>query len=154
MTSAAEATKWHPWVRAKPIIKQGPCLFEKRSKSSQFERTAEGVHRRQATLSLFPSQAPVCNGTQCLAAGKMGLGDVSWHHGWLLHHAPAQPPGSPARLALAVSYFADGAKVIQQPCQDHGEDRESYDAWYGREPGKLVSGQLARHALLPLVNGT
>ena len=41
---------------------------------------------------------------------------MSWHHGWLLHDAPAQPPGSPTRMALAVSYFRDGARVVQQQC--------------------------------------
>ncbi len=82
----------------------------------------------------------------------MDLGDVSWHHGWLLHHAPAQPEGSPARLALAVSYFVDGARVIEQQCEDDREDRESYDAWFGSGPGKLIPGKVARHALLPLVS--
>ena len=86
-----------------------------------------------------------------VATGRMELGDVSWHHGWLLHHAPAQPPGSIARTALAISYFADGAKVVQQQCKDDEEDRESYDAWFGTEPGKLAPGQPARHALLPLI---
>lgn len=41
----------------------------------------------------------------------MAVGDVSWHHGWTLHAAGAQPRGSPPRLALAVSYFADGARL-------------------------------------------
>ena len=81
----------------------------------------------------------------------MELGDVSWHHGWLLHHAPAQPPGSPTRMALAVSYFRDGARVVQQQCEDDEEDRESFHAWLGSGRGKLAPGDFARHALLPLV---
>ena len=82
----------------------------------------------------------------------MELGDVSWHHGWLLHHAPAQPPGSSARTALAVSYFKDGARVVQQQCEDDEEDRESFRAWFGSGRGKLTLGDFARHALLPLVD--
>ena len=85
-------------------------------------------------------------------AGRMELGDVSWHHGWLLHHAPAQAEGSAPRLALAVSYFVDGARVIEQQCEDDEEDREGYEAWCGTGPGKLAPGQIARHALLPLVH--
>jgi len=85
-------------------------------------------------------------------AGRMELGDVSWHHGWLLHHAPPQPQGSPVRMALAVSYFRDGARVVEQQCEDDKEDSESFDAWCGTGHGKLAPGQLARHGLLPLVH--
>ena len=82
----------------------------------------------------------------------MELGDVSWHHGWLLHHAPAQPPGSPTRTALAVSYFRDGARVVQQQCEDDVVDRERFGAWRGRGGDSLAPGDCARHALLPLVD--
>ena len=89
---------------------------------------------------------------RCLDTGNMELGDVSWHHGWLLHHAPAQAEGSAPRLALAVSYFVDGASVIEPQCEDDEEDREGYEAWFGTGPGKLAPGQIARHALLPLIH--
>lgn len=32
--------------------------------------------------------------------GPMEMGDVSWHHGWVLHCAAPQPLGTPPRLAL------------------------------------------------------
>ena len=43
--------------------------------------------------------------------GTLDVGDASWHHGWTLHCASgnAQPL---ARLALALSYFADGAQRL------------------------------------------
>lgn len=81
----------------------------------------------------------------------MALGDVSWHAGWCLHCAPPQAPGTPARLALAVSYFAEGARRLPDALRRaHGadEDRESYAAWIGG----VASGARASHALLPLVH--
>lgn len=42
----------------------------------------------------------------------MKVGDVSFHSGWLLHSAGPQPRGTAPRLALAVSYFADGARLL------------------------------------------
>ena len=93
-------------------------------------------------------------GSACMMhAGKMDLGDVSWHHGWLLHYAPPQPLDSPPRMALAVSYFGDGARVRRAEMSNMEcmlEDKESYADWLG--PGQLQPGAVARHTLLPLVD--
>ena len=85
---------------------------------------------------------------------------MSFHHGWTLHCAAPQPPGTPPRMALAVSFFRDGARLLPQPKQPrsraarslkpgmlHGEDAESYSAWLP----DLRGGAKAAHALLPLV---
>lgn len=79
----------------------------------------------------------------------MELGDVSAHHGWTLHMAAPQAAGSQDRAALAVSYFADGAKLLDS-IQQHGcdsEDMESYGSWYRTMKG----GSVARHKDIPLV---
>jgi hypothetical protein len=44
--------------------------------------------------------------------GPLALGDATWHAGWTLHSAPGQPTSQPARVALAASFFADGAKRL------------------------------------------
>jgi hypothetical protein len=85
----------------------------------------------------------------------MALGDVSWHHGWLLHTAGAQPRGTHPRLALAVSFFADGTRVLVQGRSlraelRHDEDAESYAAWLPALAG-AKGGAFARHRLLPVV---
>jgi hypothetical protein len=85
------------------------------------------------------------------AAGRLALGDVTWHAGWTLHCAPPQPAGTPRRLALAVSYFADGAAVLPAALRAGrlaDEDAESYAPWLGQ----LAGGAPAVHALLPLVH--
>lgn len=44
----------------------------------------------------------------------MEQGDGTWHHGWTVHSAGPQPPTSPARIALTVSFIADGARVLKK----------------------------------------
>ncbi|KAG2450445.1 hypothetical protein HYH02_004947 [Chlamydomonas schloesseri] len=89
--------------------------------------------------------------------GPMEMGDVSWHHGWVLHCAAPQPLGTPPRLALSVAFFADGARILPRRSDPsvradllHDEDVESYAAWLPQ----LVAakdGAVARHRLLPVV---
>lgn len=88
------------------------------------------------------------------AAGPMQLGDVSWHHGWTLHSAGSQPPGTPPRAALAVSYFADGAKLLARKTDPsilkillHDEDAESYMDWVK----DVADGAVVSHDATPLV---
>ncbi len=50
----------------------------------------------------------------------LALGDATWHAGWTLHCAPPQPPGAPPRVALAASFFADGAKRLSSRCAIRG----------------------------------
>ncbi|KAF8057287.1 hypothetical protein HT031_006095 [Scenedesmus sp. PABB004] len=93
-------------------------------------------------------------GYRLRSTGAMDVGDVSWHHGWALHGAPPQPPGTAPRLALALSFFADGARLLARTRDPsvhqhmlHDEDAESYAPWLH----DLRDGAPARHALLPLV---
>lgn len=80
----------------------------------------------------------------------MELGDVSWHAGWTVHCGAAQPEGSPTRRALAVSFFADGARLLPRKLAAAvgSEDRESYAAWLK----DLKDGGPAVHKLLPLLD--
>ena len=40
--------------------------------------------------------------------------DATWHHGWTVHRAGPQPASSPPRMALAISFIADGAKMLDK----------------------------------------
>jgi hypothetical protein len=86
--------------------------------------------------------------------GAMSVGDVSWHHGWLLHAAGCQPEDTPPRLAIAISFFTDGAKLLARKTDPsvlrdmlHDEDAESYGKWLR----SMKDGGVARHPLLPVV---
>ena len=46
------------------------------------------------------------------STGAMALGDVSWHHGWTLHCAGGQPPGSRPRLALALKVLLPISMIV------------------------------------------
>lgn len=102
--------------------------------------------------------AVLCCAVLCCTkhAGPMAVGDVSWHHGWCLHAAAPQPPNTPPRLALAVSYFADGSRLLARKSDPsvykhmlHDEDAESYSSWLSQ----CKDGGVARHPQLPLVLG-
>lgn len=82
--------------------------------------------------------------------GPMDLGDISWHHGWTLHTADAQPRSSPPRLALSISYFREGARVLPKQAAKHMqlEDQESFAGWRK----EVKDGALASHRLLPLLS--
>ncbi|GAQ88817.1 hypothetical protein KFL_004610120 [Klebsormidium nitens] len=82
--------------------------------------------------------------------GALDLGDATCHHGWCLHYASPQPEDSDARAALSISYFADGARVLDTRHarrKPHDEDAWSFRGW--RQA--LREGDLANHPLLPLV---
>jgi len=80
--------------------------------------------------------------------GRYAVGDVSWHHGWCLHGAPANG-GDDDRVAFTVSFFADGGRIVDEAALAvvNDEDHPSYDAWLG----DVDPGGLADHALLPVV---
>jgi hypothetical protein len=92
-------------------------------------------------------------GYELCEQGAMAEGDASFHHGWLLHAAGGQPPGTAPRTALAACYFLDGARVREQGIGGGGgargedEDAESVAEWIGQ----VKPGAAARHPLLPVV---
>ncbi|KAL6765750.1 hypothetical protein V8C86DRAFT_2448805 [Haematococcus lacustris] len=130
---------------------------EQRWLQGQLEREsgllfASGSHRDFALPFWHSLQDMDLGGRQyrLRGTGPMELGDVSFHHGWLLHCAGAQRRGT--RVALAVSYFADGARLLQRAAPTvhshmlHNEDEESYQDWLP----DLADGALAQHPLLPI----
>ena len=111
---------------------------------------ASGSHRDVA-LHYWGLDTADLDGRFALADhGAMAAGDVSAHHGWTLHGAP--PPSADAtapRAAFAVSYFADGARLLDQPeglDEGYDEDEESWSGW----AAELGGGALAAHPAVPL----
>jgi ectoine hydroxylase-related dioxygenase (phytanoyl-CoA dioxygenase family) len=72
-----------------------------------------------------------------VACHALALGDVSVHLGWTIHGAGANQTGV-TREAVAISYYADGARVAvpRNPSQEH--DRIAF--LDGRAPGALADG--------------
>jgi len=127
-------TFWIPLQEVKDVAQGGsPLLF------------VSGSH----TWSEEASPANVRE-VRCLQShGLLRPGDVTVHHGRMLHAAPELEGCFDPRSALALSYFADGAARVPLPYEDEDDDeeRESYQAWIDDIP----IGEVARHRLLPEV---
>jgi len=75
--------------------------------------------------------------------GAAVAGDATFHSGWSLHMAPANPSGN-IREVMTVIYFADGMRVSEP---ENDAQRVDIDRWL---PG-LKTGDLAATDLNPLV---
>jgi ectoine hydroxylase-related dioxygenase (phytanoyl-CoA dioxygenase family) len=68
--------------------------------------------------------------------GALGVGDATFHAGWTLHRAPANPSGR-HRPVITVIYFADGTRVSEP-----ADDLQRFDlaVWLkGLAPGDLAA---------------
>jgi ectoine hydroxylase-related dioxygenase (phytanoyl-CoA dioxygenase family) len=75
--------------------------------------------------------------------GALAVGDATFHAGWTLHRAPANPTGR-HRPVMTVIYFADGTRVSEPT-----DDLQRFDlaVWLkGLAPGDLAAS--ARNPLL------
>jgi len=75
--------------------------------------------------------------------GALAVGDATFHAGWTLHRAPANPTGG-HRPVMTVIYFADGTRVSEP-----ADDLQRFDlaVWLkGLAPGDLAAS--ARNPLL------
>ena len=157
-------TNWHSDLRMAPLDTNAfvtawvPLRAVRGGEADSGLVVAEGSHRDFALPFWRDLRGPGpdlgSRGYKVVGVAPLAAGDASWHHGWAVHAAPPQPPGSPGRAALAVSFFADGARTLDpagdpslRPGALHDEDRESYADWLGQVP----PGGPAAHRLLPLV---
>ncbi|HXQ59353.1 MAG TPA: phytanoyl-CoA dioxygenase family protein [Acidimicrobiales bacterium] len=70
--------------------------------------------------------------------GALRAGDATFHAGWTLHRAGANPTGAP-RPVITVIYFADGARV-SEPADDY--QRFDLAMWLkGAAPGERADGE-------------
>ena len=147
-----EATNWHSDLHTSPLDTNDfvTCWFPLHDLEADSTGLcyATGSHRDLA-LPMWYGQGFDADGRYELEDhGAYQAGDVSWHHGWLLHSA-ADNRSPRDRLAVAVSFFASGARVIEEDglaCVND-EDHPSYDDWLP----DLAPGDLAAHELLPVV---
>jgi ectoine hydroxylase-related dioxygenase (phytanoyl-CoA dioxygenase family) len=71
--------------------------------------------------------------------GALRAGDATFHAGWTLHNAGANPTAQ-MRAVMTVIYFADGARV---GTIDHPYQQYDLDKWLRPcQPGDLAAGEL------------
>jgi hypothetical protein len=66
------------------------------------------------------------------------LGDVSFHHAWCFHYARGNRTTQP-RQVMATTYFADGAKLVDQPTMVSGDYEQFLP---GARPGEVIDTPL------------
>jgi ectoine hydroxylase-related dioxygenase (phytanoyl-CoA dioxygenase family) len=70
--------------------------------------------------------------------GPMAAGDATFHAGWTLHRAPANPSAAD-RPVMTIIYFADGTRVAE-PADDF--QRFDLAIWLkGHQPGDVIDGE-------------
>jgi ectoine hydroxylase-related dioxygenase (phytanoyl-CoA dioxygenase family) len=72
-------------------------------------------------------------------SSSMRAGDATFHYGWTLHSAPANH-SNVMRKAMIVTYFADGARIIEPRNPSQENDRIQYLG--GLTPGSLANGPM------------
>ncbi|KAG1678416.1 hypothetical protein FOA52_015183 [Chlamydomonas sp. UWO 241] len=153
-------TNWHSDLRMTPFDTNASvtCWLPMRAVESGERDSgllfAEGSHRDFALPFWHDARTAdlEARGYNVVSAGRLLPGDCTWHHGWTVHSAGPQLPGSLPRTALAVTFIADGARTLDtRTCSlrkgmRHDEDAESYSDWLSA----VKPGAPARHPLLPL----
>jgi ectoine hydroxylase-related dioxygenase (phytanoyl-CoA dioxygenase family) len=71
--------------------------------------------------------------------GELAAGDATWHAGWTLHGAPANPTGN-LRAVMTVIYFADGLRAVEP---DHPYRAYDLQKWLpGVQPGERAASEI------------
>jgi ectoine hydroxylase-related dioxygenase (phytanoyl-CoA dioxygenase family) len=78
-------------------------------------------------------------GLEAHTHGALAAGDATFHAGWTLHSAPANPSGR-MREVMTIIYYADGTRVGPA---DHPVRAMDLRAWlHPCQPGELAAGEL------------
>ncbi len=125
------------WIPAQPIpIEMGPLSFAKPLsvfelvKDIEFNKFDTSYDRRIAEV--FKANDVV------VEDGPFELGEVSFHHN-LSFHTAASNRTRQSRIVLANTYYADGARVLDQPTMVSGDWQKFIP---GASPGDVAASEL------------
>jgi hypothetical protein len=134
--TASTVTMWMPLVDIDEQV--GSMVFASGSHLRGDAGAGEISDRSDAAISQLIEQEGIALSTH----GALRAGDATFHAGWTLHSAGANPTGT-MREVITVIYYADGARVAEPT------PRQQFDLqlWLsGLAPGDLAAGE--RHPLL------
>lgn len=131
-------TMWMPLVDVPAEV--GSMTFVSGSHKLNYRQMVAISDQSEDLLAAYVRQ----NGLAGSTYGAMSAGDATWHSGWTMHHAPANPTAAP-REVMTIIYFATGAKVTD--LSKHGGLHDWITSWY---PGITAGDELA-HERTPLV---
>lgn len=125
------------WVPAQPIpVAMGPLAFAKPIdvyklvESIEFNKVDTSYDRRVADIFRQHDVA--------VEDGSFDIGEVSFHHNLSFHTAAANRTQR-SRIVLANTYYADGARVVDQPTMVSGDWQKFIP---GTKPGEIAASEL------------
>jgi len=134
------------WVALTPVPASGGsglrfACGSHRDYALQYHRELEGVYNQESLSGRYDIEEGC----------ELSPGDATFHHGWTLHAAAALAHDAPGpRVAWALSYMADGAKLLPREAVEVAgacEDAVSFEPWVD----EVRPGEALAHPLLPLV---
>jgi hypothetical protein len=128
------------WLALAPTPPEcGPLVFARASHLPGVPvpslRSLTPAQRLQAMGKWSSAQVRNATGLSITRPLPLQAGDATLHLGWTLHAAPPNSHATQARAAIAVTYFADGAKVHPQLLEMVGGEEG------GQEAELAVAGQ-------------
>jgi ectoine hydroxylase-related dioxygenase (phytanoyl-CoA dioxygenase family) len=125
------------WIPAQPIpVEMGPLAFAKPLsvfnlvKNINFNKFDTSYDRQIAKAFRAKNIS--------IEAGPFEMGEVSFHHN-LSYHTAAGNTTTRTRVVLANTFFADGARVVEQPTMVSGEWQKFIP---GVGPGEIAASEL------------
>ena len=126
-------TMWMPLVDIPPEI--GSMTFASGSHRLGYLGSYEISDESEAVFRTMVAERNIPLHTH----GAMAAGDATFHAGWTLHSAPANPTGT-LRAVMTVIYFADGVRAMEPETPGQHADLA---AWLpGVQPGQLAVSEL------------
>jgi hypothetical protein len=125
------------WIPAQPIpVEMGPLAFAK--PLSVFELVKDiKFNKFDTSYDKLVAETFRSNNVE-IEAGPFEIGEVSFHHNRSFHTA-ARNRTTQNRVVLANTFFADGARVIEQPTMVSGDWQKFIP---GVGPGEIAASKL------------
>lgn len=126
-------TMWMPLVDVPAEV--GSMTFASGSHKLGYIEALEISDQSNAFFNEYVEKA----GLKLHSHGAMSAGDATFHYGWTLHSAPANPTPR-MREVMTVIYFADGARAMTP---DNPNRQSDLRKWLpGVKPGELAASEL------------
>lgn len=124
------------WIPAQPIpIEMGPLTF---AKPISVHKLVENINFNKFDTSYDKQIAEIFRLNKvCIDEGAFKMGEVSFHHN-LSFHTAARNRTKMTRVVLANTFFADGARVVDQPTMVSGDWQKFLP---GVEPGGIAASK-------------
>jgi ectoine hydroxylase-related dioxygenase (phytanoyl-CoA dioxygenase family) len=130
-------TMWMPMADVPAEV--GSMTFVSGSHLLDYRRMLAISDQSEEQLAAYIRQNDLASSTY----GAMSAGDATWHSGWTMHRAAANPTAS-SREVMTIIYFAAGARVADSGTSP---ERDWITEWYSG----ISSGDELVHERAPLV---